>query len=106
MARILRHSDPKVTFDTYAHLVPGYLHAQIDRLSFGPRTEPPQDLAETRQRAAASGFATPVLRGTTIAQAKPASSPEKSSVYEVGEEWALLDSNQWPSASEADALSI
>jgi len=33
VARILRHSDPKITFETYAHLVPGYLHAQIDRLS-------------------------------------------------------------------------
>ena len=33
VARILRHSDPKITFETYAHLVPGYLHEQIDRLS-------------------------------------------------------------------------
>jgi hypothetical protein len=32
VARILRHTDPKLTFKTYAHLVPGYLHAQIDRL--------------------------------------------------------------------------
>ncbi len=32
VAWILRHSDPKITFETYAHLVPGYLHAQIDRL--------------------------------------------------------------------------
>src|SRR5256712_4723179 len=32
VARILRHSDPKITFETYAHLVPGYLHEQIDRL--------------------------------------------------------------------------
>lgn len=32
VARILRHTDPKVTFETYAHLVPGYLHAQIDRI--------------------------------------------------------------------------
>jgi len=37
VARILRHTDPKVTFETYAHLVPGYLHAQIDRL---PKLEP------------------------------------------------------------------
>ena len=29
---ILRHSDPKITFETYAHLVPGYLQEQIDRL--------------------------------------------------------------------------
>src|ERR1700693_4627653 len=33
VARILRPSDPKLTFATYAHLVPGYLHEQIDRLS-------------------------------------------------------------------------
>jgi len=33
VARILRHTDPKVTFETYAHLVPGYLHEQVDRLS-------------------------------------------------------------------------
>src|SRR5437870_9375038 len=32
VARILRHSDPKITFETYAHLVPGYLREQIDRL--------------------------------------------------------------------------
>jgi integrase len=35
VARILRHTDPKVTFETYAHLVAGYLHAQIDRLHLG-----------------------------------------------------------------------
>src|SRR5437762_6646664 len=33
VARILRHTDPKVTFETYAHLVPGYLQEQVDRLS-------------------------------------------------------------------------
>src|SRR5438128_12219953 len=36
VARILRHTDPKLTFKTYAHLVPGYLHAQIDRLPAAP----------------------------------------------------------------------
>jgi hypothetical protein len=35
VARILRHTDPKVTFETYARLVPGYLHEQIDRLQLG-----------------------------------------------------------------------
>jgi site-specific recombinase XerD len=33
--RILRHSDPKITSETYAHLVPGYLHEAIDRLELG-----------------------------------------------------------------------
>jgi integrase len=34
--RILRHSDPRLTTETYGHLVPDYLRVQIDRLSFGP----------------------------------------------------------------------
>ncbi|HTP26960.1 MAG TPA: tyrosine-type recombinase/integrase, partial [Anaeromyxobacteraceae bacterium] len=33
--RILRHSDPKVTTEIYAHLAPEYLRAEVDRLSFG-----------------------------------------------------------------------
>jgi Phage integrase family len=34
--KILRHSDPRMTTETYGHLVPDYLRAQIDRLTFGP----------------------------------------------------------------------
>jgi hypothetical protein len=33
--RILRHSDPKLTTEVYAHLAPEYLRAEVDRLSFG-----------------------------------------------------------------------
>ncbi len=33
--RILRHSDPKLTTEAYAHLAPEYLRAEVDRLSFG-----------------------------------------------------------------------
>ena len=33
--RILRHSDPRITTEVYGHLVPDYLRAEIDRLSFG-----------------------------------------------------------------------
>jgi len=36
--RILRHSDPRLTTETYGHLVPDYLRAQIDRPSFGAPT--------------------------------------------------------------------
>src|SRR5438874_1416323 len=35
VARILRHTDPKLTFDVYAHLVPGYLEGAIARLKLG-----------------------------------------------------------------------
>jgi integrase len=34
--RILRHSDPRTTANTYLHLEPGYLRREIDLLSFAP----------------------------------------------------------------------
>jgi hypothetical protein len=46
--RILRHSDPKLTTEVYAHLAPEYLRAEVDRLSFGAavlETVPPFDSA-------------------------------------------------------------
>ncbi len=36
--KILRHSDPRVTMQVYAHLSPGYLRSEIDRLKFGSAT--------------------------------------------------------------------
>ena len=38
--RILRHTDPRLTTETYGHLVPDYLRAQIDRLFFAPASAP------------------------------------------------------------------
>jgi integrase len=34
--RILRHADPRLTTETYGHLVPDYLRVQIDRLFWPP----------------------------------------------------------------------
>jgi integrase len=33
--RIMRHSDPRITMEVYAHLAPGYLRDEVDRLRFG-----------------------------------------------------------------------
>jgi len=52
VARILRHTDPKLTFDVYAHLVPGYLAGAIGRLQLG--LPPP----------AATKFGAPVVHGS------------------------------------------
>src|SRR4051794_35694494 len=41
--RILRHSDPRITTETYGHLQPDYLRSEIDRLRFG--TAPANDLS-------------------------------------------------------------
>ena len=40
VARILRHTDPKITDRVYGHLLPGYLKAEVDRLAFGIVPEP------------------------------------------------------------------
>src|SRR5262249_1225105 len=39
--RIMRHSDPRMTTEVYGHLSPGYLRAEINRLSFGSVTVVP-----------------------------------------------------------------
>ena len=40
--RILRHSDPRITTETYGHLQPDYLRSEIDRLRFNtvPANDP------------------------------------------------------------------
>ena len=32
--RILRHTDPRITMEVYAHLAPGYLQSEVNRLTF------------------------------------------------------------------------
>jgi hypothetical protein len=66
--------------------VPGYLHAQIDRLKLGR-------------------FAAPVLPSAQTLANQPEATSENGHEIETLEWRALLDSNQWPSASETDALS-
>jgi len=80
--RILRHSDPKITTEVYAHLAPEYLRAEVDRLSFGP---------------AVTGFATPLLRSAGAGKkkagtpdAKPQEVPALRLERETGFEPATL----------------
>jgi hypothetical protein len=65
--RILRHSDPRITTETYGHLVPGYLRAEVDRLAFGAPAESShsQDFAGSR-----SPLVTPLLQGGRRGQRK------------------------------------
>ncbi len=61
--RILRHSDPRITTETYGHLAPDYLRSEIDRLQFG--TAPANDASNGSQDAAGAGrrFLTTFLQG-------------------------------------------
>ena len=59
--RILRHSDPRITTEVYGHLAPGYLKAEVDRLSFGPAL-PERQPAVVVAATSSAPFATPLLR--------------------------------------------
>ena len=56
--RILRHSDPRTTANTYLHLEPGYLRREIDLLSFAPTA--PSPVTSMRDTSAASPAAAPL----------------------------------------------
>ena len=61
--RILRHSDPRITTETYGHLAPDYLRSEIDRLQFS--TVPANDYSNHSQASAGASqrFLTTFLQG-------------------------------------------
>ena len=61
--RILRHSDPRITTETYGHLTPGYLREEVDRLRFGmPGSEQNRSPKQPVAVANAEPFAAYVLQ--------------------------------------------
>jgi integrase len=52
--RIMRHTDPRITTEFYAHLSPGYLRSAIDRLAINPKT--PDGLPVAATAAASAGI--------------------------------------------------
>jgi integrase len=57
--RTLRHSDPRLTTETHGHLVPDYLRAQIDRLTFAPAASNDSQAVATPPTTFAPGAQTP-----------------------------------------------
>jgi len=103
--RILRHSDPRITTEVYGHLVPDYLRAEIDRLSFGVR--PPAPPCKDSQFVAArtTEFGPPLVQtAATTTRARSRSSDDASDIANL-QLWARRDSNSLPPAPEAGALS-
>ena len=87
--RILRHSDPRITTETYGHHQPDYLRSEIDRLHFD--TAPAEDL---------SGDSPPLAANsnrllTTFLQATPGSASEGCEGIEISEESPELTSAGW-----------
>ena len=74
VARILRHTDPKLTFDIYAHLVPGYLADAVARLRLG--TLPPRKaLSRVEKGSSGAEFGAPVVHGAQEAADVPTGGP-------------------------------
>lgn len=68
VARVLRHTDPKLTARVYGHLAPAFMLAEVDRLKLG--VEAPR--VEAMPLAANSGpFAAPVLQATEREKENP-----------------------------------
>ncbi len=87
--RILRHSDPRITTETYGHLQPDYLRAEIDRLRFG--TAPSDDLSKHSQTEA--GSSRNLL--TTFLQAPRSASSDLSEGTEFHQQFSGLTSAGW-----------
>ena len=108
--RILRHSDVRLTLGTYGHLDMADMRASLEKLPAvsGPvvDAELVQGPPEVRRTIVIStGLSTRLLPDRANGGSAHQQAAEKPN--QSGElEWrALLDSNQWPSASETDALS-
>jgi integrase len=101
--KVLRHEDPKLTTETYGHLEHDFLRAEIDRLKVDGMPSAP---AMPRAPVLVGNRGTPAGPKPAGRSKKRKHSAKKMSEEEQLRERAILDSNQWPSAPEADALSI
>jgi hypothetical protein len=99
--KVLRHEDPKLTEATYGHLEQDFLLDSVDRLRFDGMPEP----EPVRARAVAGARRTlmgPTHPETTKGPEASEKNPRASDPFNVR---AIQDSNLWPLAPEANALS-
>jgi len=102
--RIMRHSDPKLTTEVYGHLAPGYLRAEVDRLSFGIA---PSEPAKPQARVANLVPFVPPLSPNGAGTVVPLKGKAHNSAAPLAEnQWALQDSNLGPIGYEPTALPL
>ena len=108
--RIMRHTDPRITTEFYAHLSPGYLRSAIDRLAINPNTpdELPAAASATasaptkrpREAAEPPEFAAPLLQPFENGDFGARGDSEKSPVFADLEGSGISGSNRRHSAWE------
>ena len=110
--RIMRHTDPRITMEFYAHLAPGYLRNAIDRLAINP-AEPDAEAAPVAATAAADSppdasdsieFAAPLLQPRESGDLAARGAAENSPAFADLSGSGIPGSNRRHSAWEADAL--
>jgi len=102
--RIMRHSGPKLTTEVYGHLAPGYLRAEVDRLSFGIA---PSEPAKTQARVANLVPFVPPLSPERAGSVVPLKGKgDKPAAPLAKNQWALQDSNLGPIGYERGICSI
>jgi hypothetical protein len=80
--RILRHSDPRMTTETYGHLSPEYLQGEVNRLRFEPAPTPGEAAEALVPIAVNSGaFGAMVVQSSSDAPKTDVPTNEKSSEY-------------------------
>jgi integrase len=109
LQRLCRHKSIDTTIRRYVHLYDGDLRAALERLpELPPPAEARRAVEEPVAEAVALGARAPALppHGQTVKSEGPG--PVAFSAMKTGpsEMRAVQDSNLWPSAPEADALSI
>ena len=95
--RIMRHTDPRITMEFYAHLAPGYLRNAIDRLAINP-AEPD---AEAAPVAATAATDSPPDASDSIEFAAPLLQPPDS-----GDLAARADSEKRPAFADLSGSGI
>ena len=103
--RLLRHSDPRMT-ERYTHLSPDFLRAEVDRLVFGVPSElVPAPVERPALAANAEAVFHPFPQEAPIGAESAPTASAKLSGFEGLQKRAIEDSNLWPLAPEANALS-
>ena len=112
--RIMRHTDPRITTEFYAHLSPGYLRSAIDRLAINPKT--PDQLPVAASATASTPtklapktadpreFAAPLLQTFENRDLSGDGDSEKAPVFGDLGLSGIAGSNRRHSAWEADTL--
>jgi hypothetical protein len=99
--RIMRHSDPRITTETYGHLTPAYLRAEVERLSFGPPVEAAGAPASRAAGVLGAGQPGATPLAATLLQASPEAGAAQGTAPEMPQDFHVLTAlpggaREWP----------